>query len=249
MCHAPHNFSVFLWLLNFFFVLVAIRNYKVQFLSKTHLRVHCNFKSRIFSNSFLGTGHNAPCIKQFFSISMIAELLFSCLLWLRTKKFSFHQKCTCECIATSNFEFSQIVFRHRAQCAMHQIIFSISMIAEHRFLCLWWLEATKFIFIKGTHRDSLQLQILNFLKQFFSIRAWSGATQSIKALSTRKGQDAIIIRRQNLIHRIPCKNPRLHSIVLLVTCANEKKVVPLDVAHRWLINYLSLQSVWQMPNM
>ena len=172
MCHAPHNFSVFLWLLNFFFVLVAIRNYKVQFLSKTHLRAHCNFKSRIFSNSFLGTGHNAPCIKQFFSISMIAELLFSCLLWLRTKKFSFHQKCTCECIATSNFEFSQIVFRHRAQCAMHQIIFSISMIAEHRFLCLWWLEATKFIFIKGTHRDSLQLQILNLLKQFFSMRVW-----------------------------------------------------------------------------
>ena len=66
----------------------------------------------------------------------------------------------------------------------------------------------------------------------------TGVTQNIKTLNIRKGQDAIIIRRRNLIHRIPCKNSRSWCIVLIVTSTN-KKGVPLDVVHRWLINYYS----------
>ena len=81
--------------------------------------------------------------------------------------------------------------------------------------------------------SALQLQILNFLKQFLdAVRDWSSAMQNVKALNTRKGQDAIMTRRRDLTHRTPCKNSQLLCIVSLVMEASKQKVVPLDVMRR-----------------
>ena len=47
-----------------FFVLIVIRRCKAHFLSKSSLRMHCNFKILAHSNSFLVTGHNQPRVIQ-----------------------------------------------------------------------------------------------------------------------------------------------------------------------------------------
>ena len=71
--HASKNISEFLWLLNVFFVLVAIRSYKVYISSKTHLPMHFDLKFWIHSDSFLGAEKNASCVKWFISVSIVAE--------------------------------------------------------------------------------------------------------------------------------------------------------------------------------
>ena len=89
MCHVSNYFSEFLWLLNVFFVLIVIRSYEAHLQSKTCLWIHCNVKFWIWSNSFLDIGHGVSCVKQFVSISMIAEILLLCLLQLEATKFIF----------------------------------------------------------------------------------------------------------------------------------------------------------------
>ena len=52
-----------------FSALTVVRGYVFYFLSRKCLRMHCNFKIWIFSNSFLGTGHNQSHTQNFFSTS------------------------------------------------------------------------------------------------------------------------------------------------------------------------------------
>ena len=124
------------------------------------------------------------------------------------------------------------------------------MIAENRFLDLLWLEAMKFRF------DKKYLQMhCNFKFWFHSNiflvagynRSW--VTQKIKIVHTRKRQDAIIIRRRNLIHWTPFKKSGLHCVILSIAWTTKKNDVALNVVHRWLINDLSLWNARQMPSM
>ena len=107
--------------MNAFFVLIEIKSYEVHFLSKK-LRMHCNFKFWILSNSFLRPGHNRSCIKWFAFLQFL-KLFFFALIAIRSYKVLFFKNIPASTLQLQIMNVLKQFFKHREQEVICQIIF------------------------------------------------------------------------------------------------------------------------------
>ena len=115
---------------------------------------------------FLVTVHDRSREKQCFSIVVIAEHHFFAITVIRSCTVQILSKNPCEFIVTSCFEITQTVFSHRSQSVMSKIIFQCYYSLSIFFCAHCNQKLQSSIVTNYISANSLQLLIMNLLKQF-----------------------------------------------------------------------------------